>query len=262
MATFAYARVSTVQQATGMSLDAQVETCRTYLELLRQKGEWKPTDVRVLVEQVSGSVAFQKREQGRALLDTLQKGDTLVIAKLDRAWRSANDALGCIEVLKKRGVSLHLVDMGGDVCSNGVSQLVVTIMSAVAQWERERIGERTRDAKREQTRQGLYVGGKIPWDKRVHNGKLVDDASRMGIVKKLRGWRGAGVSLRDCQERVRKTGYSISTDAIRRLSDDVRSEAAKRRGRRGASGSGAAESKRKVQNSVQRATQNAVNDIH
>ena len=208
-----------------------VETCRAYLQLLKQKGEWGGGEPHVLSEQVSGSIAFHKRERGRELLARLKKGDVLVIAKLDRAWRSTRDALACIEEFKKRGVSVHLVDLGGDIC-DGISQLVMTIMSAVAQWERERIGERTRDAKREQARKGLYAGGKVPWDKRVLGGKLVDDPKKAEVVKKLRGWRRDGVSLRDCQERVAKLGHSISTDAIRRLSDDARSELAKRRGRR------------------------------
>lgn len=214
-----------------MSLDAQVETCRAYLELQRNRGEWRDTDVTVLTEQVSGSISFAKREKGSELLERLQKGDTLVVAKLDRAWRSAQDALACIETLKKRGVSLHLVDIGGDVC-NGVSQLVVTIMSAVAQWERERIGERTRDAKREQARKGRYVGGRIPWDSKVVDGKLEKDTNRSNVVKKLRIWRKSGVALRECQERVKKLGESISMDAIRRLTAGHVSEAATKRGRR------------------------------
>jgi DNA invertase Pin-like site-specific DNA recombinase len=231
MTTFIYTRVSTVQQVSGMSADAQVATCKSYLDLLKNKGEWVKGDLHILNEQVSGSVAFSRRTRGGELLAKIQKGDLLVIAKLDRAWRSANDALACIEDFKKRGVSLHLVDMGGDVC-DGISQLVVTIMSAVAQWERERIGERTREAKREQVRQGLYAGGKVPWDKRIVGGKLVDDAKKVAVVAKLRTWRSEGVTLRDCQKRVKKLGLTVSTEAIRRLSDDVRNAAATCRGRR------------------------------
>jgi putative DNA-invertase from lambdoid prophage Rac len=245
MATYIYTRVSTLQQLGGLSLDAQVATCRAYLDLLKQKGELRfkeerksfsgDGELRILNEQVSGSVAFDKRERGRELLDKLQKGDTLVIAKLDRAWRSAKDALACIETFKKRGVSVHLVDLGGDIC-DGISQLVFTIMSAVADWERERISERTKDAKREATKQGFFVGGKRPWEKRAvrvsGKTKLVDDENRVRIVKKLREWRKAGVPLRTCQERVAKLGETISTAAIRRLTDTVASEAARKRGRR------------------------------
>ncbi len=203
----------------------------TYLELQRQQGKWTGGDLRILNEQISGSVPFHKRPRGSELLGTLQTGDVLVIAKLDRGWRSSKDFLTCIDDFKKRGVALHLVDMNGDVC-DGISQLVVTIMSAVAQWERERIGERTREAKREQARKGLYVGGKIPWDKKLVNGKLIDDPKKHALVKNLRTWRSQGVTLRDCQQRVKTRGFPISTEAIRRLSDDVRNESAKKRGPR------------------------------
>jgi hypothetical protein len=69
-------------------------------------------------------------------------------AKLDRAFRSAADALGTLEQLKDDKVGLHMIDLGGDVTGNGISKLVFTILSAVAENERDRIRERVRDVKR------------------------------------------------------------------------------------------------------------------
>ena len=48
-------------------------------------------------------------------------------AKLDRAFRSAADALTVLEE-KAQGVSLHLIDLGGDVCGNGISKMVFTML--------------------------------------------------------------------------------------------------------------------------------------
>ena len=99
---------------------------------------------------VSGSVPLADRPQGRKLLAAAGKGDVIVTAKLDRAFRSAADALAVLEEFKAQGIGLHMIDLGGDVCGNGISKLVFTILSAVAESERDRIRERIRDAKAEQ----------------------------------------------------------------------------------------------------------------
>ena len=53
-----------------------------------------------------------------------QRGDIVIAAKLDRLFRSALDALKVVESLKGRGVKLHLLDLGGDIAGNGISQAV------------------------------------------------------------------------------------------------------------------------------------------
>jgi putative DNA-invertase from lambdoid prophage Rac len=122
---------------------------------------------------VSGSVPLADRPEGQRLLAALQPGDVIVAAKLDRAFRSAAHALETLEELKKDKIGLHLIDLGGDVCGNGISKLVFTILSAVAENERDRIRERVRDAKRHRAERRLYNGGKrqFGWD--VVDGRLV-----------------------------------------------------------------------------------------
>jgi DNA invertase Pin-like site-specific DNA recombinase len=72
------------------------------------------------------------------------------------------DALGTLEQLKEDGIGLRMIDLGGDVCGNGISKLVFTILSAVAENERDRIRERVRDAKRHRASLLLFNGGKRP----------------------------------------------------------------------------------------------------
>jgi DNA invertase Pin-like site-specific DNA recombinase len=62
---------------------------------------------------VSGSVPLADRPQGKRLLEVVEKGDVIVTAKLDRAFRSAADALGTLEEMKDQGVALHMIDLGG-----------------------------------------------------------------------------------------------------------------------------------------------------
>jgi putative DNA-invertase from lambdoid prophage Rac len=101
----------------------------------------------VFVEEgVSGSIA--ERPEGGKLFARLKKGDVVIAPKLDRLFRSALDALQVVEDLKKRGVSLHLLDLGGDVSGNGMSKVFMTIVASFAELEREKFSERTREAKR------------------------------------------------------------------------------------------------------------------
>ena len=100
----------------------------------------------VVDEGVSGSVPLEKRPKGSSLLEEIKPGDIVIAAKLDRMFRSASDALTTLEKLKSQGITLYLIDIGGN-CINGIGKLVFTILSAIAEMERERLRERIGDAK-------------------------------------------------------------------------------------------------------------------
>src|ERR1700688_4378349 len=158
MKVVGYARVSTEEQASGgVSLEAQQQQITGYAMM---KG-WQIGEF-FIERGVSGSVSLAERPEGRRMLEAVAAGDVIVTSRLDRACRSAADALGTLEELKAEGVGLHMIDLGGDVCGNGISKLVFTILSAVAEGERDRIRERIRDAKRHLASQGIYGGGKKP----------------------------------------------------------------------------------------------------
>jgi DNA invertase Pin-like site-specific DNA recombinase len=236
-----YCRTSTALQHDGLA--AQEGICRSFLTNLLAQDHWKKRFaertsasgkllVEVVNEHISGSVAFAKRPVAGALLATdksgLQRGDHLCLAKLDRAFRSARDCHNTLEELKQRGVSTSVCDLpnGEDVSGNGIAALLIGIMASVSEWERERIRERTADQKRVAKERGDFLGGRTPWEKRkvMRDGKvvkLVDDPKKVEVVKKIRQWRNEGKPLRDIAARVEKFGLAISTDAIRRLSDDV-----------------------------------------
>ena len=188
MAVYSYARVSTVRQADeGKSLGAQERTIAGYAMmhglLIRQ----------LFVERgVSGSVPLNERLQGRALLSVLQSGDIVITSKLDRMFRSALDALAVLADFKDRGINLHMIDLGGDVTANGISKLVFTILSAVAEAERDRIRERITAVKADQKARGCYLGGKVPY-----GFSLMQDSS----VSKLEPNSGAAGS-HPCHPRV------------------------------------------------------------
>lgn len=242
MRVYVYCRTSTPLQNDGLA--AQEATCRAFLNNLAQQEQWhrrfKPCiaasgalTLEVISEQISGSVAFAKRPLAGDLLRRLEKGDHLCIAKLDRAFRSARDCHNILHELRQRSVSTSVCDLpdGADVTGNGIAALLIGIMASVSEWERERIRERTADQKRLAKEQGRYLGGKRPWEKTIVRGKLVDDEKKMIVVRKIRKWRSEGVPLRTIVARVEEHGFSISTDAVRRLTENV-ANAVRTRGRR------------------------------
>jgi putative DNA-invertase from lambdoid prophage Rac len=79
--------------------------------------------------------------------------------------------------------------VGGDVTGNGISKLVFTILSAVAENERDRIRERVRDAKRHRTSQRLYNGGKRPFGYDVIGKRLVPNPVRAKAWARYAGRR-------------------------------------------------------------------------
>src|SRR5262245_63504524 len=158
MAVYGYCRVSTLAQAEdGESLETQ----RRQIQGRAMQEGWMIDEV--FVERgVSGSKPFGDREQGAALLARLQPGDLVVAAKLDRMFRSALDALQTCDRFQRDGISLFLLDLGGDVTGNGVAGLFMKIAAAFAEFERDRLRERIRDVKVDQRKRWFYLGWSPP----------------------------------------------------------------------------------------------------
>ncbi len=211
---YSYTRVSTGRQAEeGESLGAQQRRVEGYAQM---------NDMRVdrhFVERgVSGSVPLSERPEGGALLQLVQPGDVIITPKLDRCFRSALDALDVLQKLKERGVALHMIDLGGDVTGNGISKLLFTILSAVAEAERDRIRERISDVKRDQRQRGRYLGGRVPFGYRVdEDGALVEAEEQQAAIRDMLSMKGAGASLRSIAEAMKGRGHAISHNAVREI---------------------------------------------
>lgn len=193
MTVYAYARVSTIQQANdGDSLDAQVKQVLGYassrgLELLEDA---------VFVERgVSSGQEFGSRPAGAKLLASLSSGDIVIFPKLDRGFRYTRYALNVLHALKEKGVSVHSIDLGGDVTGNGVGAIIFTILSAFATFERERIASRISEVKQMRKAQGYFVGGRRGFGFDVVDGRKVPNEYEQGLIDVMRERRDAGESL-------------------------------------------------------------------
>src|SRR5271165_6734169 len=192
MKTVGYVRVSTDKQADhGVSLDAQAEKIRAMAvvhgaELLD-----------IIVE--SGESAKSLNRPGMAkLLAMVDAGDVqaVIVAKLDRLKRSVKDLCTLLERFERHGVALVSVAESLDTGS-AAGRLVLNIMAAVSQWEREAIGERTRDALRHKRSQGQRVGNIAFGSRLAGDGQhLEPDPAEQGVLSEIRRLRHEGATLR------------------------------------------------------------------
>jgi DNA invertase Pin-like site-specific DNA recombinase len=212
MAVYGYCRVSTARQATdGESLDVQRRQIEGYAHMhgLTLRG--------VVVEDgVSGSIPIHERPAGGAQFVKLKKGDVVIAPKLDRLFRSALDALQVVEDLRKRGVSLHLLDLGGDISGNGLSKLFLTIAAAFAEAERDRIRERIAQVKADQKARGRYLGGIVPFGyRRGEHGQLAPHEAEQAAIREMVALRAQGKALRAIAEAMQAKGFQISHEGVK-----------------------------------------------
>src|SRR6202048_4346964 len=143
MRAIGYVRVSTDRQAElGVSLEAQGEKIRA----MSVVHDAELLDIIVDSGESAKSLQRPGMERLLALVDGKQV-QAVIIAKLDRLTRSVKDLCELLELFECRGVALISVAESLDT-SSAAGRLVITIMGAVSQWEREAISERTKDALR------------------------------------------------------------------------------------------------------------------
>jgi DNA invertase Pin-like site-specific DNA recombinase len=214
MTVYSYTRVSTDRQANeGESLGAQERTVAGYAMM-----HGLTIDRTFCERGVSGSLPLGERPAGRDLLAILKTGDVVITPKLDRMFRSASDALANLEHMKRLGVSLHMIDLGGDVTGNGVAKLVFTILSAVAEAERDRIRERISTVKADQRARGRYLGGVVPFGWQVgEDGDLVEVPAEQEAIRQMVQLRGQGLSLRAVAARMADAGHQITHAGVAKI---------------------------------------------
>ena len=214
MAVYGYVRVSTDRQADdGESLGTQQRIIEGYAMMngLTLDG--------IFVERgVSGSKPVGERPEGARLLAVLKAEDVAITPKLDRMFRSALNALDVLGQLKERGVILHIIDLGGDVTGNGISKLVFTILSAVAEAERDRIRERIRDVKADQRKRQRYLGGIVPFGWQIgEDGALIEVPEQQRAIQRIVELRRKGLSLRAISGSIAADGVQLSHEGVKNV---------------------------------------------
>lgn len=205
--TYGYVRASTRKQVE--SPDAQKEIIRRYADF-NQLG-----DVTFFVDAAkSGKVDLDKRDAGREMVVRLKRGDSVIVAKIDRAFRRLADCVVMLERWERLGVRLHICNlMGGAIdLSSPMGRFLIHILAAFAELERAFISERTRDGlagkKRKHQAVSPYAGYGFKfekqWDaesKRWVKVKVANPAERE-VMQSIVKWKMEGCTWDEIRQHI------------------------------------------------------------
>jgi len=144
--TFAYARVSTLEQTPENQI-REIAAAGFGIE-----------PHRIITETVSGSMAIAQRTGFSKLIERMEKGDVLVVTKLDRLGRDAVDVTMTVARLEKMGVRVHCLALGGVDLTSSAGKMTMNVINAVAQFERDLLIERTQAGLARAKAQGIHLG--------------------------------------------------------------------------------------------------------
>lgn len=176
-----YLRVSTEMQVDGFSLDGQRNCLTRYAEREGMIVKEIYEDAGKSGKSIEGRPAFQR------LLNDIQKGlsiDYVLVYKLSRFGRNAADILNSLEFIQSYDINLIASEEGID-SSQASGKLLISVLSAVTEIERENIIEQTMNGRREKARQGGWNGGFAPYGYSLVNGELIINEEEAETIKMI-----------------------------------------------------------------------------
>lgn len=186
--TFAYARVSTVEQLTENQRE-QVAAAGYSIHARR-----------FTEEKVSGSVPAMQRPGFVKLLDRMEEGDTLVVTKLDRIGRDSIDVQNTVRQFAERGIRLIVLQLGNLDLTSSAGALMVKVLAAVADFERELIVERTQAGQARARAEGKHMGRPsktTPGQREAIRQQLAQGASVSQVARDYGISRASVIAIRD-----------------------------------------------------------------
>lgn len=177
---YIYTRVSTAMQVDGFSLDAQKEKLHRYAEYNDMEVVGEYSDEGKSGKNVEGRIDFVKM-----LNDIENRKDDIsfvLVFKLSRFGRNAADVLSSLQTMQDYGVNLICVEDGID-SSKESGKLVISVLSAVAEIERENILVQTMEGRKQKAREGKWNGGFAPYGYKLENGSLFVEEKEAETVR-------------------------------------------------------------------------------
>lgn len=184
--TFAYCRVSTADQTTENQV-REIEAAGFNVD-----------PKRAVAETISGSVAAMERAGFARLVDRLESGDVLIVTKLDRLGRNAMDVRATVERLSADGVRVHCLALGGVDLTSPAGRMTMQVISAVAEFERDLLIERTQSGLARAKAAGKALGRK----------PALSSEQKAAVLTKRRQGTSLGALAKE---------YGVSRSAIQRV---------------------------------------------
>jgi putative DNA-invertase from lambdoid prophage Rac len=185
---FAYARVSTVEQLTENQRQ-QIAEAGYAIEPRR-----------FIEEKISGSVSAAQRPGFQRLLERMESGDTLVVTKLDRIGRDSIDVQQTVADFETRGMRLIVLQLGNLDLTSSAGSLMVKVLAAVADFERELIIERTQAGQARARAEGKHMGRPTKTteaDRAKIRKALIKGATVTSMAQEYEISRATVISIRD-----------------------------------------------------------------
>lgn len=179
---YTYTRVSTSVQVDGYSLDAQREKLRKYAEYQNMTIVGEYSDEGFSGKNIQGRLEFQ-----RMLNDIQDNKDGVayvLVFKLSRFGRNAADVLNSLQLMQDFGVNLICVEDGID-SSKDSGKLMISVLSSVAEIERENILVQTMEGRKQKAREGKWNGGFAPYGYYLEGGRLVIAEDEAEVIRAI-----------------------------------------------------------------------------
>jgi site-specific DNA recombinase len=197
-----YVRVSTQEQSDhGVSLEAQEARIRAYCAT-------RSLDMVDIIQDagVSGATPIDERPGLVEALAMLARGDVLVVARRDRLARDVVIAAILDRLVEGKGAHIESVDGAGNG-DGPTAELIRTIMTAFAQYERARIRLATKAALATKKARGEVVGT-VPYGFKRVGDRLVDVPDEQEVIRLAKSMHANGLSLRNIAARLSHLGHS------------------------------------------------------
>lgn len=166
---YTYTRVSTAMQTDGYSLDAQKTRMKAYADFNGYEIVGEYEDAGKSGKSIEGRLAFNRMlEDIKSCKDNIS---FVMVFKLSRFGRNAADVLSTLQIMQDFGVNLICVEDGID-SSKDAGKLMISVLSAVAEIERENIRVQTMEGRIQKAREGKWNGGFAPYGYKLVDGKL------------------------------------------------------------------------------------------
>ena len=177
---YIYTRVSTAMQIDGYSLDAQKSRMKAFAEYNDYEIAGEYEDAGKSGKSIEGRSEFNR------MMEDIKSGKDgvsfVLVFKLSRFGRNAADVLSTLQVMQDFGVNLICVEDGID-SSKDAGKLMISVLSAVAEIERENIRVQTMEGRIQKAREGKWNGGFAPYGYKLENGQLLINEEEAAAIR-------------------------------------------------------------------------------